>query len=264
MGTRRSTDAFTGVDPHRLGSVDNRNGRLPREIYIRRRVAAIVVLLIVVFLVVWLISALIGGGEDPEPTAEETTAGTSSTLPVSTSSLTTTTSAEGSATASTGAQSTGASENEKPYGGSETTTAGTTKPSVPEPKKTCELNDLIVSATTDQAAYAPNAEPSFYMTVENPTAADCVIDLGKDVLRFEVYDLATNRRVWSDVDCNPAVDVTERTFPAGEERYYEAIWSRTNSAPGSCSNRVEVPAGGYYLHTLVGNNHSDAHPFNLR
>ena len=247
--------------------MDNRNRRLPREIYIRRRVAAGVVLIIVVFLVGWLISALVGG-DDPQPTAAE---GTQTTTPAreTTAAETSRTSTESTAgrgtptTATTGKRPADEAESDKPYASSETT-ATTTEQAPAERKNTCELSDLIVTATSDQAAYAPDVQPSFYMTVKNPTAADCVIDLGENVLRFEVYDLATNRRVWSDVDCNPAVDDTERTFPAGEERYYEAIWSRTSSAPGSCGDRTPVPAGGYYLHTLVGGNHSDAHPFNLR
>lgn len=227
-------------------------------------------LLLVCLLVVWLLSALVGGGDDPQPTAAEGTADTTRVEPTPSTSRTSTTSTtepdDGRGTGVTGERPTDETGSEKPY--AETGTSGvsassTTEQPAPEAKKTCELGDLIVSATSDQAAYGPDVQPSFYMTVKNPTAADCVIDLGEDVLRFEVYDLATNRRVWSDVDCNPAVDVTERTFPAGEERYYEAIWSRTNSAPGSCGDRTQVPAGGYYLHTLVGGNHSDAHPFNL-
>ncbi|MCX7538905.1 hypothetical protein OS123_10205 [Corynebacterium sp. P5875] len=247
--------------------MDNRNRRLPREIYIRRRVAAGVVLLIVVFLVGWLIMAL-AGGDDPQPTAAEgtgTTTSTRETAATETSRTSTGSTTDGgtSTAATTGKRPADESKKDKPYAGSESTAPTTTEQAPSERKKTCELSDLIVTATSDQAAYAPDAQPSFYMAVKNPTAADCEIDLGENVLRFEVYDLATNRRVWSDVDCNPAVDVTERTFPAGEERYYEAVWSRTNSAPGSCGDRTQVPAGGYYLHTLIGGNHSDAHPFNL-
>nr|WP_255567790.1 hypothetical protein [Corynebacterium sp. TAE3-ERU16] len=240
---------------------------MPREIYIRRRVAAGVVLIIVVFLVGWLISALVGGN-DPQPTAAEGTETTTSTRGTTAAEASRTstgsTTERGTATAATTAGKRPADEpkKDKPYAGSEST-APTAEQAPSERKKTCELSDLIITATSDQAAYAPDVQPSFYMAVKNPTAADCEIDLGENVLRFEVYDLATNRRVWSDVDCNPAVDVTERTFPAGEERYYEAVWSRTNSAPGSCGDRTQVPAGGYYLHTLVGGNHSDAHPFNL-
>lgn len=232
--------------------------------------AAIVVLLLIVLLVVWLISALTGGGDEPQPTATEGTAGSSSVAPGTTSAQTSTTSTTAPDeerdsgkrdSGDAGVRPTTEAESRKPYAepGQPAPGQGTD-----EPKATCDLSDLIVTATSDQAAYAPDVQPRFYMTVKNPTAADCMIDLGKDVLRFEVYDLATNRRVWSDVDCNPAVDVTERRFPAGEERYYEAIWSRTNSAPGSCGDRVQVPVGSYYLHTLVGGNHSDAHPFNLR
>ena len=138
------------------------------------------------------------------------------------------------------------------------------KDTAEEPKKqSCELSDLQISATSDKPSYEEGQLPEFYMTVKNPTAADCTIDLRDNPLRFEVYNLSTNRRVWSDLDCNQPVDGTSRIFPAGSERYYRAVWSRTDSEPGQCGQRNPVPAGSYFLHTVIGNNPSEAHPFNL-
>lgn len=125
------------------------------------------------------------------------------------------------------------------------------------------MEDLEILAAADKPSYGPDERPKFYLTVKNPTAADCKIDLRKDGLRFEVYDLKTNNLLWADTDCNPSEDTSERIFPAGQERHYEAVWSRTTSAPGQCANRQPVPAGSYFLHTLVGKNNSEAFTFNL-
>lgn len=121
-----------------------------------------------------------------------------------------------------------------------------------------------MEAKADKPTFESDERPTFYLTVKNPTKADCKIDLRKDGLKFEVYDLASNQRMWADTDCNPSEDTSERVFPAGQERSYQAVWSRTTSAPNQCGNRQPVPAGSYFLHTLVGNNNSEAFTFNLK
>ncbi|MEJ5929000.1 hypothetical protein WG915_10305 [Corynebacterium sp. H128] len=215
--------------------------QLPEIIYIRRRIAAVVALLIIVALAIWLMVSCGGGNEqDPEPT-------TSASAFDKTTSPTASTSA--SATASPSA--------------SATATASPSATPTPEPKKSCSLEDLVVTASADKPNYGPDERPKFYLTVKNPTAADCKIDLRKDGLKFEVYNLGTNERLWADTDCNPSEDTSERTFPAGEERHYEAVWSRTTSAPNQCDARQPAPAGSYFLHTLVGANNSEAFTFNL-
>ena len=75
--------------------------------------------------------------------------------------------------------------------------------------------------------------------------------------------MATNARVWSDTDCYASIVVGQETFPAGEKRPYQAVWSGTASAPGVCTDRKTVPAGSYYLHAVIGDNASDAAPFNF-
>ncbi|MBN9645080.1 hypothetical protein JZY06_10745 [Corynebacterium sp. CCM 8862] len=227
---------------------------MPRKIYIRRRVAALVVLIAVVAVIIWIMT-LFGGattGDSQQSGAVETT----------------TTQASG-----TGASTTSVTPSDQPTQGvttappaetGEQTMAPTTTVVREAPvKNTCQLDDLVVTATTDKSTYSPGEMPKFYMTVSNPTTADCVIDLNDNILRFEVYDLATNRRVWADVDCNSSEGTGTQTFPAGKETYYEAVWSRTESAPGACELRPEAAPGGFYLHALIGSNHSDAKTFNL-
>lgn len=211
--------------------------RHPEIIYVRRRVAAVILLLIVVALAIWWMVSL--GNKKPEPAPAPAPNAFTTSMATPTPSATPSASATASASATPSPTPT------------------------PEAKSTCALEDLIITASADRPNYGPEDRPKFYLTVKNPTKADCKIDLRKDGLRFEVYDLATNKPIWADTDCNPSEDTSERTFPAGEERHYEAIWSRTTSAPGQCNNRQPVPAGSYFLHTLVGKNNSEAFTFNL-
>jgi len=223
------------------------NRRLPEEIYVRRRVAAVVVLLVVIGLLVWGMVAFANRGDEPEaPVASETT----------TTETTATTASSEESTTETTAASTSEEASEEP---SETTVAAEGA----EGKETCELADLRITATSDRPSYGPNVQPTFYMTVANPTDADCEINLDDEQLRFEVYNLESNNRVWADTDCYPSVLGGDETFEAGDERSFQAVWSRLESQPGQCSNRTPVEAGPYFLHAVIGSNPSDAHPFNL-
>lgn len=227
------------------------NQRLPEEIYQRRRAAAAVVVLIVVALLVWGLSALArSGGSDDSGNTDAAAAGTTTSAAVTSTASTTSASSETSTTSATSTTES-ATESE-----SETTTAAS--------GDGCTLDDLEISASSDQATYPAGARPTFYMTVANPTRSDCKVNLDDEVLRFEVYSLTTNARIWSDIDCFPSVKTGEETFKAGEERFFEAVWSRTGSAPEQCDGRAAVPAGSYLLHTVIGDNPSEPHTFNLR
>lgn len=231
--------------PPRRNSYDQEQApRQPEVIYVRRRVAALFLLLVVIAVLIFAMVKFAGKKDDSTDVAATTT---------------TTTNVEATETTST-SKSTEESASES----TTESTSESTEASAEAPKKqSCELHDLRITATSDQPNYAANVEPKFYMTVKNPTDADCEIDLDRDILRFEVYDLATNQRVWADVDCNASEGTGTRVFPAGEERHFEAKWSRTTSAPEMCQQRQPVPAGSYFLHAVIGDNPSDAHTFNL-
>lgn len=210
----------------------------------RRRVAALVILLVVVALLVWGLSAFARSdkSDEPEttPEAPTTTLATEPTVQLSGETET--------------ATSTAATE---PATTQEETVAA------PAPQGTCELADLRIHASSNQPSYAAGTQPVFYMEVENPTDADCVIDLDENLLRFEVYDMASNDRIWSDTDCYPPVAGGDVEFAPGEKRRWEARWSGTASQPGQCDNRPTVQAGSYFLHGVIGDNASDASPFNI-
>lgn len=207
----------------------------------RRRVAALVILLVIVALLVWGLSAFARGGKTdetestPETVAEapSTTLATEPTVQLSEESTT------------------------SPTQSSEETVAAPVK------KGSCELADLEIHASSNQPSYAIGVQPVFYMEVENPTDTDCVVNLDDNLLRFEVYDMATNDRIWSDTDCYPPVAAGSVEFAPGEKRRWEARWSVTASQPGQCDSRPEVKAGSYFLHGVIGDNASDASPFNI-
>ena len=207
----------------------------------RRRVAALVILLVVVALLVWGLSAFARSGktDETENTPETVSEAPSTTLAT-----------------------------EPTVQLSEESTPSSTQPSeetvaAPVKKGSCELADLEIHASSNQPSYAIGVQPVFYMEVENPTDTDCVIDLDDNLLRFEVYDMATNDRIWSDTDCYPPVAAGDVEFAPGEKRRWEARWSVTASQPGQCDNRPEVKAGSYFLHGVIGDNASDASPFNI-
>ena len=207
----------------------------------RRRVAALVILLVIVALLVWGLSAFARSGktDETENTPETVSEAPSTTLAT-----------------------------EPTVQLSEESTPSSTQPSeetvaAPVKKGSCELADLEIHASSNQPSYAIGVQPVFYMEVKNPTDTDCVINLDDNLLRFEVYDMATNDRIWSDTDCYPPVAAGSVEFAPGEKRRWEARWSATASQPGQCDNRPEVKAGSYFLHGVIGENASDASPFNI-
>lgn len=217
--------------------------RLPEEIYVRRRAAAAVVLLIVIGLLVWGAVSLFGSDDSSLEGAAD------STGLKSLESERTSVSPESSATA----EGSGAPES----------TASPEPSAAPSRGGDCSLEELGIQAEADAATYGPDRFPVFSMVVENPTGMPCVVNLDEHPLRFEVYSLVSNERIWSDVDCNDAVVVGREEFSSGEPRVFTAEWSRTSSAPGACDGRQPVPPGGYYLHAVIGNHASPPVTFNV-
>lgn len=239
---------------------------LPPEIYMRRRVAALVVVLL---LVVGLISAWAafgrGGGENVSTTAA-TDSSAATPRPTEQAPSADPSNEPASLASPAESEQSSAQPSAEESTAPEPSESRTAEPaaSASEKKDSCELKDLKIRATTDRPNYNAGVQPVFYMSVENPTGADCEIDLDAQQLRFEVYDLATNLRIWADTDCYPSVQAGRETFKAGETRHFEATWSRLGSAPKQCEGRPQTPAGSYYLHAVIGDNASPATTFNLR
>lgn len=233
--------------------------KLPPEIYRRRRIAAAVLLVIILVLLGWGISALVNrDSEDSEPVnvtrddGKEVTPPEQPKEPYAPKSDKDSTKDKSDKDAKTDAK-----EGED--------SAKDDAQAALANKKDCSLADLQVTATSDQPNYG-DEQPTLAITVHNPTGGECRVNLDEQQLRFEVYDLATYERVWSDVDCNDSEGHGELVLAPGEEVNYAATWSRLTSAPNKCSeeDRVAVPSGAYIFYGVIGDNNSDAYTFNMR
>ncbi|WP_052747594.1 BsuPI-related putative proteinase inhibitor [Corynebacterium otitidis] len=218
---------------------------LPKKIYVRRRVAAVVALLVLIaiFVTVAVIVVRNVGDDEPDPAATETSSSTS-------------TSASEDPASPTG-------EPLPEEDGGRTLSEWEEERSDSAGKDSCETADLTLRARANKATYEETDTPVFQLEVKNPTNADCEVNLADETLRFEVYDMATHERIWSDLDCLEAEATGNETFKAGESRYFQATWGRQTSAPDQCDDREEAESGSYYLHGVIGDNASDPEPFNL-
>ena len=228
---------------------------LPEEIYKRRRVAALIIVLVLAVVLIWAAVAAFGGSSEEQ-------ADTAAPAP---------TSADEETSSSAAPESSGTvSETKTSAEGASESKAAESEPSSAAPasseaaKKTCELADLDVRTSMLNYSVPEGELPKFFMTVTNPTAADCKIDLDKNLLRFEVYKMADNERVWSDTDCYASVQTGSQTFPAGKDVKFEAEWSRQASKPGECTDRPAAEPGAYFAHTVIGDNSSPPQDFTLR
>ena len=75
--------------------------------------------------------------------------------------------------------------------------------------------------------------------------------------------MRTNEKMWADTDCYEPVVAGTQTYKAGQKQGYQARWSGTVSQPGQCEDRPAIEPGSYFLHTVIGDNASDAAPFNI-
>lgn len=235
----------------------NQNKPLPEEIYKRRRVAALIIVIVLAVVLIWAAVAAFGGDSDDSVAASsESSVATTSAETTSESS---TTSAD--STSESESESGSVTESEAKDGASESKEP---EESVHAAKDTCSLEDLEVRTSMLNYSVPEGELPKFFMTVTNPTAADCKIDLDENSLRFEVYKMADNQRVWSDTDCYASVQTGEQTFPAGKDLKFEAEWSRQASEPGKCTDRPTAEPGAYFAHTVIGDNSSPPQDFTLR
>lgn len=226
---------------------------LPPVIYQRRRAAALILILVVVaaLIIAWTVGR--GGKDDASQQAAATSSLAQPADAPSSAPSAAPTSSAAEAPASDGAPSAESSA----AAPSESAAASEA------PKNSCTVDDLKVGVKTVEASYKDGALPVFVMDVENPTAVDCDIDLDQNKLRFEVYKMGTNARVWADTDCYPSVQTGRTTFKAGATQQFQATWSRKGSEPGQCSDRPVAEAGHYFAHGIIGDNYSEGYTFNL-
>ncbi|MGV0390104.1 hypothetical protein [uncultured Corynebacterium sp.] len=232
---------------------------LPPVIYQRRRAAALILILVVVaaLIIAWAVGR--GGKDDASQQAAATSSLAQPADAPSSAPSAAPTSSAAEAPASDGAPSAESSA----AAPSESAAPSDSAAASEAPKNSCTVDDLKVGVKTVEASYKDGALPVFVMDVENPTAVDCDIDLDQNKLRFEVYKMGTNARVWADTDCYPSVQTGRTTFKAGATQQFQATWSRKGSEPGQCSDRPVAEAGHYFAHGIIGDNYSEGYTFNL-
>lgn len=232
---------------------------LPPVIYQRRRAAALILILVVVaaLIIAWAVGR--AGKDDASQQAAATSSLAQPADAPSSAPSAAPTSSAAEAPASDGAPSAESSA----AAPSESAAPSDSAAASEAPKNSCTVDDLKVGVKAVEASYKDGDLPVFVMDVENPTAVDCDIDLDQNKLRFEVYAMGTNARVWADTDCYPSVQTGRTTFKAGATQQFQATWSRKGSEPGQCSDRPVAEAGHYFAHGIIGDNYSEGYTFNL-
>lgn len=209
-------------------------GSLPREVYVRRRVAAVVVAVIAVLAVVL---ALFLASRDSGTNTESTAGG-------------------GDADTSAAATTT------------ETSTSGTTTKKADDggaSRGRCADEDLRLEVWPAEPN-VPEGEPvRFFVNILNTSDTTCDRDLSEAPLSFEVYRLDTNVKVWSSIDCTTPRDEDEVDLRPGEPEPRQIDWTGRRSAEGGCSesDRTPVDVGSYQVYALVGSVFSPAATFNV-
>lgn len=211
-------------------------GPLPREVYVRRRVAAAVGAVIVVLVVVLaLFLASRDSGTDTQETAGSGDPG--STDVVETTGTSTTEAAD--------------STTKKDDGGAS--------------RGRCADEDLRLDVWPAEPNVPVGRDVRFFVNVLNTSATTCDRDLSEAPLSFEVYRLDDNTKVWSSIDCTTPRGEDEVVLRPGEPEPRQIDWSGRRSAEGACAeaDRTPVEVGAYQVYALVGSVFSPAATFNV-
>ncbi len=208
-------------------------GSLPREVYVRRRVAAAVVAVVAVLaVVIALLLASRDGGTDTQDAAA--TGGPDAT-----------------ATGITTSQTSPSPTTEKNGGGAS--------------RGRCADEDLRLEVWPSEPNVTAGDPVRFFVHVVNTSDTTCDRDLAEAPLSFEVYRLDTNAKAWSSIDCTPPRGEDEVDLQPDTPEPRQIDWSGRRSAEGECSesDRTPVEVGAYQVYALVGKVFSPAATFNV-
>ncbi len=212
-------------------------GPLPREVYVRRRVAAVVIAVVAVLVVVL---ALFLASRDSGTDTQESAAG-----------------ATGSSEA---AETTRTSESE-----SEAETSTEREDDGGASRGRCADEDLRLDVWPAEPNVPVGQEVRFYVNVLNASETTCDRDLSEAPLSFEIYRLDDNTKIWSSIDCTTPRGEDEVELRPQEPESRMIDWSGRRSAEDACSeaHRTVVGVGSYQVYALVGNVFSPAATFNI-
>lgn len=223
-------------------------GPLPREVYVRRRaiaggIAALVVLAVVLAL---YLASNTGGTDTTAENGEQTTGQAGG---------------EGAADADgeNGTDGEGADPD------ATTTTTSPARDEDDEDAGRCEDDDLRLTVWPAEPNARAGEQLRFYMQIENTSDRACTRDLNSAPLAFEVYELDSNAKVWSSIDCTPPAGSDEVELRPGAPEARQIDWSGRVSEVDRCTeaDRTPAPVGNYQVYALVGDLFSPAATFNI-
>ncbi|WP_018686554.1 hypothetical protein [Actinokineospora enzanensis] len=210
----------------------DRNGPLPRAVYLRRRLAAVAATAFGVVVLVWIIGGLVGHDEG---SAARNSAGPASAHPSDPPSTT-----PSSAPSSTAPPTSSAPAPPPPP----------PPPPPPDPNLPCPDQAMAISAEPRPGAFQAGSRPTLLLVVVNAGPVPCTRDIGR-AQRELTIDGGTGR-LWSSNDC-VRVDGAEPTILApGQRVEFPVRWAGRTSAPGCPVKRTTVPPGQYMLTPRVG------------
>lgn len=197
-------------------------GRLPRSVYVKRRLwvfGGLIAVIVIIVLLIWR----------PGASADDASA----------------TKTPSSSSASTeAADATG-----------ETAAPADTEAADDGAVAECTADTVEVTAITDKDTYASGEYPKLSLSVKNVSDAPCTIDVGTSQQVFTIS--SGSDTYWRSTDCQsePTNAVTE--LAAGQELTTETPieWDRTRSSTDTCDSdsREAAPGNGasYHLETSV-------------
>jgi len=116
----------------------------------------------------------------------------------------------------------------------------------------CDPAKVQIMAVTDKDSYGPGELPKMWLTLENKSAKECIIEAGSDV---QVFQITSGDEVyWTSTDCQTdPVPQTTVLQPGKPISTAPIEWNRHRSAPGACDGPSDEAPGGYYwLQVRVG------------
>jgi len=262
----RVSAKFPGFGYHgvTVGSVLQPNGPLPAAVYWRRRAVALAGLLAALLLLIWLVAAAVGGGPEQavQPAAQQSqpaeappeTAETAESVTPSSdaSAVTSETTSAPQSTAEPPASAPPPAPAEPPA-----------PPAPPAPPQPCPDEVTAVAAQPERPEYVVGSKPVFELTVTNTGAVPCVRDLDAGLQELLVFAADGTTRLWSSNDCYPGDSIDVRTLQPGETIGYSVTWAGRSSRPQCAGQRVQVPAGDYFVVAKLGPLTSAPVPFRL-
>lgn len=154
----------------------------------------------------------------------------------------------------------GSGGTKSPTGSTSNSQSGTPSPGLSSgaagSSATCDPSTIVLTAVTDAASYAANAQPQLSMTIANNGANACTIDVGTDA---QVYTITSGSdTIWSSTDCQTDKTALKQVLQPGVAKALSTTpfaWDRTRSSTTTCTaSRPAVTAGGasYHLNVKLG------------